>query len=184
MMTSDWSELDGVDESLKRKVYIVKKTWKQLLTTGPMLSTLFYRKLFELDPELRQLFGEGTITTRARKKERERERRLTQMYWLAETTRQELKLVRMLDIMISHLGCLGRLTATLEDVAIRHIGYNVLPEDYATVGTCRHSFDRESRISGTHTAAVQGRRCCIRSASACRIASRPRCAMPGARCTT
>ena len=77
MMTSDWSELDGVDESLKRKVYIVKKTWKQLLTTGPMLSTLFYRKLFELDPELRQLFGEGTNTTRARERERDDLRKCT-----------------------------------------------------------------------------------------------------------
>jgi hemoglobin-like flavoprotein len=40
----------------------------------------------------------------------------------------------MLDIMVSHLSCLGKITSTIEEVAIRHIGYSVLPHDYDTVG--------------------------------------------------
>eukprot|EP01094_Clydonella_sp_ATCC50884_P029594 TRINITY_DN9317_c0_g1_i3.p2 TRINITY_DN9317_c0_g1~~TRINITY_DN9317_c0_g1_i3.p2 ORF type:complete len:104 (-),score=42.76 TRINITY_DN9317_c0_g1_i3:62-373(-) len=47
---------------------------------------------------------------------------------------REMKLVRMLDMIFGHLGRLTEITEQLEEMAVRHISYEVYPEDYAVLG--------------------------------------------------
>ena len=68
----------------------------------------FYQRLFELDPSLRGLFH-------------------------GDMREQIRKFIEMLNVVTGQLDQLGRLVPALREMGIRHAGYGVRTEHYATV---------------------------------------------------
>ena len=89
---------------------IVQQTWKQLVPIADTAATLFYQRLFEIDPSTRSLFS-GTDMP-------EQRRKLMQMIGLA-------------------LNGLDQPTESLQSVAqlgARHLNYGVTDKHYDSVG--------------------------------------------------
>ena len=89
---------------------LVSASWKALSPNATQVGVIFYRRLFEIDPELRQLF-KGTIMDE-----------------------QIRKLTTMLDLIVSWLDVPERLVPVLKQLGVRHGGYGVLDDHYAKVG--------------------------------------------------
>jgi hemoglobin-like flavoprotein len=70
---------------------------------------VFYRRLFEIDPELRALFT-------------------------SDIEQQSAKLMDMLGVMISHLERTTLLETELRLMGRRHTEYGVMPQHYDTAG--------------------------------------------------
>lgn len=92
-----------------RKTLIIKTTWSYVMTQPELTGELFYGKLFELDPTLRQMFPENMEG---------------QMH----------KLINMITYMVSRLQTLPQIQKDIDAMAIRHTGYGVKDEHYALVG--------------------------------------------------
>ena len=92
-----------------RTIALVQQSWAQVLPIAPQAAALFYNNLFEADPALRSLFR-GDLGT------------------------QGNKLMQMLNGAVGNLNSLDSLVPVLEDLAKRHVGYGVAPDDYDTVG--------------------------------------------------
>lgn len=90
-------------------IAIVKYTWGQVLPIQEQAASLFYGRLFELDPSLRQLF-KGDMTEQGR------------------------KLMAMINTAINNLDRLGSVVPAVEELGRRHVGYGVRDEHYDTVG--------------------------------------------------
>ncbi len=91
------------------QVYLVRKSFAELARHDHVAALVFYRRLFELDPELRHLF-KGNIEEQAR------------------------KLLDMLGLLIAMLERPVGLDVELRALGARHHGYGVKEADYATVG--------------------------------------------------
>ena len=89
---------------------LVKLTWQKVLPIAESASELFYHRLFEIDPALRDLF-DGT-----------------------DMTMQRLKLMQTLGVAIRGLDDLETLLPIVEDLGRRHVGYGVTDAHYETVG--------------------------------------------------
>jgi hemoglobin-like flavoprotein len=87
---------------------LVKSTWAQVLPIQDQAASLFYNKLFELEPGLRTLFR-GDLTTQGK------------------------KLMRMLDIAVRGLDHFHALLPALQDLGRRHTQYGVRSDDYGAV---------------------------------------------------
>jgi hemoglobin-like flavoprotein len=90
------------------QVILVQTSFERVLPIAETAATLFYRRLFELDPALRALF-KGDIEAQGR------------------------KLMTMLRMVIAGLDRLERLLPAIEQLGARHQGYGVQAEHYATV---------------------------------------------------
>lgn len=90
-------------------IAIVKYTWGQVLPIQEQAASLFYGRLFELDPSLRPLF-KGDMTDQGR------------------------KLMAMINTAINNLDRLGSVVPAVEELGRRHVGYGVRDEHYDTVG--------------------------------------------------
>jgi len=88
---------------------LVRSTWIPVNEISETAATLFYNKLFELDPSLRSLFK-------------------------GDMTEQGKKLMTMIGAAVRGLDDLGELTPVVKGLGKRHAGYNVKDEHYATVG--------------------------------------------------
>ena len=88
---------------------LVQSSFSQVALISDLAASLFYDRLFELDPELRLLF-KGDM--------REQERRLMQM----------------LGVIVTRLDNLDMLIPTVQALGSRHAGYGVTEEHYETVG--------------------------------------------------
>ena len=88
---------------------LVQSTWIPVNEISETAASLFYNKLFELDPSLRPLF-KGDITEQGK------------------------KLMTMIGAAVRGLDDLGELTPVVKGLGKRHVGYNVKDEHYATVG--------------------------------------------------
>ena len=73
-------------------------------------ATLFYNRLFELDPALRPMFA------------------------ATDLREQKRKLMHTLTVAVNGLHRLEQLTPALEALGRKHVGYGVRDEHYATVG--------------------------------------------------
>lgn len=93
-----------------REVSLIKKSWNQVRNIDPVaVGDAFYTKLFFEHPELRKMFpGEMDV--------------------------QYIKLMDMLNTMVTHLDKLDELTGDIIAMAKRHEGYGVKPEHYEPVG--------------------------------------------------
>jgi hemoglobin-like flavoprotein len=89
---------------------IVQSTWKQVVPIADTAATLFYDRLFEIDPTTRPLFKAETLPE------------------------QKRKLVTMLNTVVNGLSRPEQIVPAAEALARRHVGYGVAAEQYDSVG--------------------------------------------------
>jgi nitric oxide dioxygenase len=93
------------------EIALVKKSWSILQKIDPaIVADVFYSKLFSDKPALRRMFP-------------------------ARMDQQYRKLIDMLSVIIARLDRLEELTADMEAMARRHVGYGVKEQHYKLVGT-------------------------------------------------
>jgi hemoglobin-like flavoprotein len=92
-----------------RQVELVQTTWEQVVPIADTAASLFYGRLFELDPALKPLFT-------------------------SDIKEQGKKLMQMITVAVRGLGDLGALVPAVKALGARHTGYGVKPEHYDTVG--------------------------------------------------
>ena len=92
------------------EIRLVRDSLEAVLPIADQAGSLFYQRLFELDPSLRGLFTND----------------------LAEQSR---KLMQMLKTVVSNLDRLEVLVPAAEALAVRHNRYGVLDQHYPTVGS-------------------------------------------------
>lgn len=93
-----------------QEIILVKKTWRKLMMVDPILvGDLFYTKLFTDNPRIRNLFPQ-------------------------DMTAQNKKLTDMLTSIITSIDHIDDLKKDIDDMARRHVNYNVKPEHYDLVG--------------------------------------------------
>jgi nitric oxide dioxygenase len=90
-------------------IELVQQSWKSVVPIKEQAASLFYGRLFELDPNLRPLFK-------------------------GDMTEQGAKLTTMLNAVITGLTRIETIVPAAQALAQRHVAYGVKPEHYATVG--------------------------------------------------
>lgn len=93
-------------------VTLVQESFQKVRPIAQTAATIFYNKLFELDPELKPLFPTGEEAMKS----------------------QGNKLMTMLGAAVTGLSDLDALIPVLEDLGKKHVGYNVKESHYDTVG--------------------------------------------------
>jgi hemoglobin-like flavoprotein len=88
----------------------VRVTWALVVPIADTAASIFYERLFTLDPSLRPLFANS------------------------EPAAQRRKLVQALAMAVASLDRLDELVPTLEALGSRHAGYGVHDAHYETVG--------------------------------------------------
>ncbi|HEX6047673.1 MAG TPA: globin domain-containing protein [Gemmatimonadaceae bacterium] len=91
--------------------HLVTKTWRRLAEQGPEFGVTFYRRLFEIDPDLRRLFASTVSDDQAR------------------------KLTSMLELTVHWLDAPERLVPALKQLGERHAAYGVVDEHYTDFGS-------------------------------------------------
>ena len=89
---------------------IVQETWKQVVPIADSAAEVFYRRLFEIDPTTRSLFGK------------------------TDMAEQRKKLVQTLAVAVGALDRIDELTPKLQALGRSHTGYGVRDGHYASVG--------------------------------------------------
>jgi hemoglobin-like flavoprotein len=92
-----------------QQIELVKASWQGVLPMQDQAAQLFYGKLFEMDPLLRQLFT-------------------------SDMKEQGRKLMEMLNTVVQELDRLNELLPQVRELAQRHVQYGVKDSDYDTVG--------------------------------------------------
>lgn len=92
------------------KIDLVTESWKQIAPIADAAATLFYDKLFELDPALRSLFK-------------------------GDMQEQKKKLMQTLAFAVSSLRKPEALLPAVQALGQRHAGYGVSDSMYDTVAT-------------------------------------------------
>lgn len=91
-----------------RQKQMVRETFEAIRDEAGPVATLFYGRLFELEPDLRRMFPR-------------------------EIERQGLKLMEMLAAIVEHLDRLETLNPVLQAMGQRHAGYGVVERHYEIV---------------------------------------------------
>ena len=93
-----------------QQIILVQNSWRLLRNLDPQLiGDLFYSKLFLDHPEVRSMFPK-------------------------DMTGQHQKLIGKFNVVVARLDHLDALQEDLMALARRHVGYEVLPQQYAYVG--------------------------------------------------
>ena len=92
-----------------REITLIQESFRQVLPGLDSAATLFYARLFELDPSLRPMFR-------------------------GDMKEQGRKLMQMLALAVTSLSQLDKLVPAVRAMGARHAGYGVREEHYATVG--------------------------------------------------
>jgi len=92
-----------------RQIELVQSSFAIIAPIADDAAALFYRRLFEIDPSLEQMF-KGDMPS------------------------QRQKLMQMLTAAVKGLPRLDRLVPVVEDLGRRHVRYGVMDEHYDTVG--------------------------------------------------
>ena len=87
----------------------VKSSWAKVAPMSEQAAELFYAKLFELDPSLRNLF-KGNMEEQGK------------------------KLMKMVSTAVNGLVRLDAIVPAVQELGRRHVGYGVLDEHYTLVG--------------------------------------------------
>lgn len=91
------------------QVTLVQGTWAEVEPISEEAAKLFYRRLFEMAPEVRGLFT-------------------------SDIRDQGRRLMQMLGVVVKGLDRLDRLLPTVHALGERHLSYGVREEDYDAVG--------------------------------------------------
>ena len=91
------------------QIRLVQSSFDQVLPISETAASLFYTRLFEIDPSLRAMFS-------------------------SDLKRQGKKLMDALRLVVSGLRDLDRIVPVLQGLGRRHLAYGVRNEHYATVG--------------------------------------------------
>jgi hemoglobin-like flavoprotein len=91
------------------QVALVQSSFKSVVPIALRAADLFYDRLFEIAPGVRQLFP-------------------------ADLSGQKLKLIGMLTTAVNNLHQLDTILPTVRELGSRHRGYGVTAEHYAPVG--------------------------------------------------
>lgn len=91
-------------------VSLVQSSWAKVAPISDTAADLFYGKLFELDPSLKELFPD-------------------------DMSEQKKKLMQTLAVCVNGLSDLGEIVPAVKALGQRHVGYKVKDEHYETVGT-------------------------------------------------
>ena len=92
------------------QVDMIRTSWIAVEPIGDVAATLFYDRLFELDPALRRLFAR------------------------TDMAQQKKILIQTLTVVVKSLDRLDQLIPAIEALGRRHAGYGVRAEHYETVG--------------------------------------------------
>jgi len=93
-----------------KQIALVQGSWNDVLAISDAAATLFYARLFALDPSLSPMFR-GDLKVQGR------------------------KLVGMITVAVNGLARLETLAPVIEVLGRRHAGYGVKDEHYATVAS-------------------------------------------------
>lgn len=93
-----------------RQKELVQTSWAQVVPIADTAASLFYGRLFELDPSLRTMFT-------------------------SDIKEQGKKLMQMITVAVRGLDDLGALVPAVQALGKRHAGYGVKDEHYATVAS-------------------------------------------------
>ncbi len=92
-----------------RQISIVKESFDKIKPNLSKVSRVFYDRLFELNPELRELFK-------------------------SDMRVQRKKFVKILTLIVENLHDAKIVGAKIKELAWKHVEYSVKPEDYTTFG--------------------------------------------------
>jgi hemoglobin-like flavoprotein len=90
---------------------LVIDSWKSLSPNSVLVGTIFYRRLFEIDPSLRSMFSTTLMDEQIR------------------------KLTTMLDLIVHWIDLPEKLVPVLKQLGERHTKYGVMDEHYGKVGS-------------------------------------------------
>lgn len=93
----------------KEEIELVQGDWSKVEPIAEQAATLFYDRLFSIDPELKPLFK-------------------------SDFAEQKKKLMQTIGVAVKGLNNLGTLVPAVQALGRRHTGYGVKPKDYDTVG--------------------------------------------------
>ena len=89
---------------------LVQNSWEKVLPISDTAATLFYGRLFELDPSTRPLFKDTNMA------------------------QQRKKLIQVIGTVINGLNRLDQLIPAVSNLGRRHVAYGVRDEHYSSVG--------------------------------------------------
>ena len=92
------------------QIDLVRSTWTYVAPIAEQAATLFYAKLFELDPAIKPMFAQSNLKV------------------------QKRKLMQTIGIAVKHLHRLEEIVPLVRDLGKRHAGYGVQDRHYDTVG--------------------------------------------------
>lgn len=92
-----------------QQIALVKKTWVMVVPIADKAAELFYGRLFQLDPSVKEMFK-------------------------GDMTEQGKKLMKTINIAVEALDDVEPLIPTLKEMGAAHAGYGVKDKDYNTVG--------------------------------------------------
>jgi hemoglobin-like flavoprotein len=91
------------------QIQTVQSTWQMVVPIADTAASLFYGRLFALDPKLAPMFG-------------------------ADMAEQRRRLMTMIGVAVTGLTRIETLVPALRNLGARHTGYGVRDEHYDTVG--------------------------------------------------
>ena len=105
------------------QIDLVQTSFIKVVPVADAIASMFYSRLFEIAPELRDLFKDDMVE-------------------------QGRKLIQMLGVVVENLNDLDMVIASARDLAVRHVKYGVEPAHYALVGealiwTFKNSFGED-----------------------------------------
>ncbi len=92
------------------QVSLIRETWRQVVPRADQVAALFYKRLFEIDPSLRELFTEVDLAAQGR------------------------RLAKALGDLVAALDSIEDFVPALEVLGRRHVGYGVRDQHYDSVG--------------------------------------------------
>lgn len=93
-----------------RQQTLVAESWTQVGPIADQAATIFYARLFELDPSLRPMFAHTDMAA------------------------QRKNLVQTLTVVVKSIDRLDTIVPAVEALGRRHVAYGVKPQHFATVG--------------------------------------------------
>lgn len=93
-----------------RQIELVQTSFAQVVPIADQAAEIFYNRLFEIAPDVRELFVKSDMKS------------------------QGNKLMQMIGTAVAALNNLELLVPAVKHLGVRHVGYGVTPEQYDTVG--------------------------------------------------